>query len=380
MAPTHSKPSPKKVRIQRKLVIPPISLERPMEKKDYAKGEFATVKLRNVPNDANSMTYDYQVPFFSTGTPEEWLKFKARLNRVITGQNMTTAIQKYGCARRFLQGQALTTFNNMADEQPAVTIQNYELCIEHVNESLFPQRAYVIQTRWMRRYLRKPPEMKARAYVDRVLELNGYLTEFPRPNGNVAVKLDDDEIMDILEFSLPNRWQTTMTIQGFNVQEKTISEFIEFCERLERTEPENDMAEDRIPKKKQPSVSDKKNFAAKRKRDEENDEDGDCVLHGDNCGHPSHQCRTLRRMAKKTKEGWKNQKKPSKKEDMQTMLAESFTLAIKNFQKKKRGKKEEKEKPKVEFDLNMLDNLQMSDDSDVEEGELRNRSDDSINS
>ena len=85
MAPTHSKPSLKKVRIQRKLVIPPISLERPMEKKDYAKGEFATVKLRNVPNDANSMTYDYQVPFFSTGTPEEWLKFKAKLNRVIIG-------------------------------------------------------------------------------------------------------------------------------------------------------------------------------------------------------------------------------------------------------------------------------------------------------
>ena len=301
MAPTHSKPSPKKVRIQRKLVIPPISLERPMEKKDYAKGEFATVKLRNVPNDANSMTYDYQVPFFSTGTPEEWLKFKARLNRVITGQNMTTANQKYGCARRFLQGQALTTFNNMAEEQPTVNVQNYELCIEHVNESLFPQRAYVTQTRWMRRYLRKPPEMKTRTYVDRVLELNSYLTEFPRPNGNVAVKLDDDEIMDILEFSLPNRWQTTMTIQGFNVQEKTISEFIEFCERLERTEPENDMAEDRIPKKKQPSVSDKKNSAAKRKRDEEDAEDGDCVLHGDNCGHSSHMCRTLRRMAKRPK-------------------------------------------------------------------------------
>ena len=91
MAPTHSKPSPNKLRTQRKLVLPPIGLERPTEKKDYAKGEFATVKLRNVPNDATSMTYDYQVPFFSTGTPEEWLKFKARFNRVITGQHMTTA-------------------------------------------------------------------------------------------------------------------------------------------------------------------------------------------------------------------------------------------------------------------------------------------------
>ena len=64
MAPTHSKPSPNKTRAPRKLVIPPIGLERPVEKKDYAKGEFVTVKLRNQPNNANSMTYDYQVPFF----------------------------------------------------------------------------------------------------------------------------------------------------------------------------------------------------------------------------------------------------------------------------------------------------------------------------
>ena len=109
MAPTHSKPSQNKPRTPRKLVIPPIGLERPVEKKDYAKGEFAVVKLRNQPNDAKSMTYDYQVPFFSTGTPEEWLKFKTRFNRVVTGQNMTTPAQKYSCARRFLQGQALST-------------------------------------------------------------------------------------------------------------------------------------------------------------------------------------------------------------------------------------------------------------------------------
>ena len=64
MAPTHSKPSPNKLRTQRKLVLPPIGLERPTEKKDYAKGEFATVKLRNVPNDAISMTYD-QASLFS---------------------------------------------------------------------------------------------------------------------------------------------------------------------------------------------------------------------------------------------------------------------------------------------------------------------------
>ena len=61
------------------------------------------------------------------------------------------------------------------------------------------------------------------------------------------------------------------------------------------------------------------------------------------------------------------------------MIAESFTIAVKNMRKKKKEKKEETEKPKMEFDLNMLENLNMS-DSEVEEGELCNLSDGSSSS
>ena len=85
-------------------------------------------------------------------------------------------------------------------------------------------------------------------------------------------------------------------------------------------------------------------------------------------------------MAKKIKDNW-NQKGPKKKEDLQIMIAESFTIAVKNMRKKKKEKekKEEKENPKVEFDLNMLENLNMS-DSDKEEGELPNLTDESSSS
>ena len=66
-----------------------------------------------------------------------------------------------------------------------------------------------------------------------------------------------------------------------------------------------------------------------------------------------------------------------KKEDLQTMIAESFTIAVKNMRKKKKAKKEEK--PKAEFDLKMLENLNMS-DSKMEEGELPNLRDESSSS
>ena len=59
------------------------------------------------------------------------------------------------------------------------------------------------------------------------------------------------------------------------------------------------------------------------------------------------------------------------------MLAESFTIALKEMKKKEKEKKEEK--IKVEFDLNMLENLAMSDD-EVEQGENPNLTDASFNS
>ena len=86
----------------------------------------------------------------------------------------------------------------------------------------------------------------------------------------------------------------------------------------------------------------------------------------------------MKRLAKKAKDDW-NKKKPKKKEDLQTMIAESFTIAVKNMKKKKKEKAKKEEKPKVEFDLKMLENLSVS-DSDMEEGEIPNLADASSSS
>ena len=47
---------------------PPITLNRPKPIK-MKKGQYVTVKLRTVPNNDNSQTYDLNVPIFHTGTP-----------------------------------------------------------------------------------------------------------------------------------------------------------------------------------------------------------------------------------------------------------------------------------------------------------------------
>ena len=42
--------------------------------------------------------------------------------------------------------------------------------------------------------------------------------------------------MDIAEFSVPATWQKTMIMHGFDPANHTIQEFIEFCERIEFAE------------------------------------------------------------------------------------------------------------------------------------------------
>jgi hypothetical protein len=52
---------------------PPIPLEH-AERKPLEKGEYLSYKLRNVPGDDSSPVYELAVPFFDTGTCEDWLK------------------------------------------------------------------------------------------------------------------------------------------------------------------------------------------------------------------------------------------------------------------------------------------------------------------
>ena len=75
-------------------------------------------------------------------------------------------------------------------------------------------------------------------YVNRVLELNDQLASYPGTGDNIDdTKLPEDEILDLLEFSIPNTWQIAMLLQDFDPQVHTVNDFVQFCERLETMVP-----------------------------------------------------------------------------------------------------------------------------------------------
>ena len=151
-----------------------------------------------------------------------------KVQAVIIGQNLTMGPQRVAFMRMVLKGDAYTYFN-----QYFTTVGNEDdvmfiLGIQALTSHIFPQRALRMQKRYMRLYMRKPRDMKMRVYRNRVVELNNYLERFPTVFISTQ-KIDDDEIVDILELGTPNKWQSEMVRLGFDSAARLVRSRLSFA-------------------------------------------------------------------------------------------------------------------------------------------------------
>ena len=225
-----------------KVNLPPISFERP-QMGELKKGTYVSIKLRNNPGDATSPGYDIHIKYFKEGSCEDFLLFENDLKRVFAGQAATTGPLKFATARRLLEGAALTTFNLALPAGGTETIITFEVCFEALRASVFPYQAATNQRRYLRRLLRKRADNTIKQFVDRICELNNYLTRFPPSmiGGDEPTMIPHVEVMELLEFGIPNSWKNQLTMQGFIPMQHTVEEFITVCQRYEQVESSNGM-------------------------------------------------------------------------------------------------------------------------------------------
>ena len=55
----------------------------------------------------------------------------------------------------------------------------------------------------------------------------------PEIGGNAPDKLPEDKLLELLEFSLPEKWQVAMLLQDFDPTNHSLEDFVAFCTRLE---------------------------------------------------------------------------------------------------------------------------------------------------
>ena len=168
-----------------------------------------------------------------------------------------------------------------------------------MTKHVFPTNALQKQKRYMRRYMRKPRGIGIKEYDARLTELNEYLKWFcdDETADNICPRqdqsLDADELLDIVYFSIPNKWSKQLIVQGFNATEKSREDLVAFCERMEECEA---MEKDTDTKTNRSST--KSRQSGKRKASGQGN-GSYCMLHGRDKGHDSSDCKVLQAQAKR---------------------------------------------------------------------------------
>jgi len=216
------------------------------------------------------------------------------------------------------------------------------------------------------------------------------------PAFNNTQCLTPDEIIDILLFGTPKSWQRKMDRQGFDPLAKTVTEVVEFMERIK-------MSEDFNGDRKVAVVAKKGNNKTKAHNKGSLGADGSkhCMLHGNNNAHGTLECKTLMAQAKKLKgnnganqkdkisnKSWKNKAK-DETNDLKKELAALIKKATEVIKKGELNGIEPAKKRKVKWpseeeelcalgaelkdfnyeDLDKMD-LKGESDKDKEDGEL----------
>ena len=313
---TPSISTPKTVRpATKQFVTPAINLDRPARKM-LNKDDCLTFKLRSVPTDETSTTYELTVDYFKTGTAEELLLFLQNVRKIFSGQNVTNGPNRYAIVRRLLQGDALAAFNRAATQHGTETVEHFELSVNSLKQHVFPRKALNNQKRYMRRFLRKPRDMTVREFITRLVEINEMLAEFPP--GAQEQKLPTDELMDIAEYAVPATWQRTMMMHNFDPTIHTPQDFIEFCERIEFAEGTDSNNQEAKP---QPDSKNRRDGLLRAKSSERGQntngnrkrrgESKWCVLHEQD-SHDTSECKVLLNQAKRMRGTWEAYKSGNK--------------------------------------------------------------------
>ena len=291
----------------------PIGIEKP-EVKELDELESTSFDLYTNPLSDFSLTRTVKVQAFREGTVEEWFIFLRTVKEIISGQAIENNAGKIGLMRSLLRGQPLSVFNAEAAKKFKEELEDdetfFDTCVQAVTDYVLPKNALKNQRRYMRRVCRKPPHMTMKAYVARFRELNSYLAMFN--NNGEANMLSEEEVVENLEFGIPNSWEKAMILQGFVPSDKSVDEIVDFCERLEAHEVGKATLSDILHAKRNAKSEPGETQSSKRKRansrlSKRSGEDRaanhryECMLHGPNNTHETKDCKVLKAHAESQK-------------------------------------------------------------------------------
>jgi len=206
------------------------------------------LKQRDNSTGAMAEKYKMYVHCFCEGTLQQWITLCKAIDKIWTQNGINSPLDRIATVCTILHVESLTCFNatieelkNTADDARVVMIvpltNKGVICRIHaVAEMVFPFRALTNQKLWMRRGMKKPKELSFRKTAAAVGRLNNSLPLFLK--ASATEKFSDEEIVELLEWSIPQSWHTKFNLDGYIPTEHNKACIVTECEVMERNDPQ----------------------------------------------------------------------------------------------------------------------------------------------
>ena len=391
--------------------LPLVPIEYKYDTKDSTKS--SSFKLRTVPAEATSPTYSFTTPVVdgtqSIRVTMEWMR---NIDKVCTGLDITDVEHKHTIVVALLRGAALTAFTTKTEEsrdalwktqrdaafaavvpavpglgppetplqllarrtaaldavvRPARRQEDISEGLKAVVAHVCPYKVLQKQKRIMRRNMRKPADMRIRTYVNHMLRIIREELQL-LPPFRINQSFEEDEVKEIIAFSIPARWSKEMDRLDYDIFGKTIEETVCFCERQEEAES-GDFTKVEHPK----HGSHKKKGKFERAKKEGGKW---CDFHETDT-HNTSECTTLQNLKKKgksnhdNKEKFKNKTWKRKFDDAKSYSKKEINALL---------KKEVAKAFKTKKEVNVLGKRKSDSDDDDDEASVESNSSNSSNS
>ena len=196
--------------------------------------------------------------------------------KVWTQNNITDPTDRKAIVKAVLRGESLTTFeaaisDRMVDDDGkavALTTGMVNEALAEVTKTIFPHRALEIQKQWMRKSMKKPADLSARTTAAALARINSCLPLFP--GGSDTSMFTPEEMVEILECSLPYSWRQKFNFDGYIPTDGARAQFITQHEAIERNEDTSKYFKKDKKDKDQPE---KKKVKFQKKAKHKNDSD-----------------------------------------------------------------------------------------------------------
>ena len=241
-----------------------------LPKEDNDKGKFITMELKaKAGSGASASTYKKFIRKFDEGSVQQWIDVLDDFDEIWTQNSVTNAKDRSAIVRSILQGESKNSYDVSVDEQTKneegeetpLSTEIIKKALDSVGQTIFPHRALEIQKRWMTRHMKKPYELSTRKTAAAITRINNALPKFPL--ADETSKFSNEEVVELLELSLPAAWKQILDFKGFIPTENTKADFIRECEMIERSEEET-RGENEKDKKRKREKNEKKRKKRKR--------------------------------------------------------------------------------------------------------------------